>query len=879
MRKDSRFVIGVVLGLALGAVLLLLFSGGGEWSVEGRTLTVDDDGEAEFTSIQDAINASEDGDTIRVWDGVYVENIALGDSIEIIGNGSVTTEIRSKYPMSPTIVILGNNVTISGITSTINQQEIGELQEPTYVFNIYNIGNNCRLSKNEIIGGYYGYYQRGYGGQLDHNSFIGAGVYLPFILWESGNDIILDSNLVNGKPLVYRKDAEGETIDSDAGQVILNNCSRMTIQGFEIQNVSIGISVYKSDNITFTGNTISRCVTGIDITNSVDCTISWNTLNDHFGTAVSISTSDRIDVINNIITNSSRGIYLHESNSSFISSNHLESNHQSIELFQTSLNILLNNTCMNSTETGIEDIGSYFNRISSNVIIGSGENGIQLNARGSTRGLKIIVEGNQCLGNGISGIHVYRNDEPRIRWNTCNDNMYGIFIEISGAPIIANNSLDNNEDGLRLEGAHRGEISHNHLSNNTNGTVFLHWTGATNFSENSITNCSQNGIFIHGSSQNDFRRNSIESNKNGIVLRKDSMSNSFELNTIKSNIFGITILENSTHLKFHWNNFLENEEYGVMTPFRESRPDYEFENNYWGDPSGPHHAEKNSDGKGDRVIGSANISPWERKPIEKIGVEAPEKEDTLTLLDIITWTVILSAIGAGAMSYFREDLRFLLIAFLTAPLYSKLEKDDILDQPKRQEIFSHIVNRPGSNLTKLHQDLPIGYGTLVHHLKVLEREKHIRSKKEMGRKIFFPTGKDWVGNTDSSRGEREAAETFSREARKDAKERESPAEDGKLVFTPDDPQVVKAQSRRGIGDTANGWAGGRPDSLDNLSSVPVGLRILEHLKESGPSTQKEIEEVLELKQTTVSYSIRKLEEDGKIVGNGETRGEVYKVLE
>ena len=60
---------------------------------EGKTITVDDDGEADYETIQDAVNASEDGDTIRVWEGTYKENVVVNKTVSLIGNGSESTTI------------------------------------------------------------------------------------------------------------------------------------------------------------------------------------------------------------------------------------------------------------------------------------------------------------------------------------------------------------------------------------------------------------------------------------------------------------------------------------------------------------------------------------------------------------------------------------------------------------------------------------------------------------------------------------------------------------------------------------------------------------------------------------------------------------------
>lgn len=78
-------------------------------------ITVDDDGNAEYTTIQDAIDASTDGDTICVWDGIYHEKIEIWKKLSVIGNGSENTFIDGggeDYVVS----IRGNYINFSGFT-------------------------------------------------------------------------------------------------------------------------------------------------------------------------------------------------------------------------------------------------------------------------------------------------------------------------------------------------------------------------------------------------------------------------------------------------------------------------------------------------------------------------------------------------------------------------------------------------------------------------------------------------------------------------------------------------------------------------------------------------------------------------------------------
>jgi len=63
------------------------------------TLVVDDDDGwwATHDSIQEAMDDAEDGDKIRVYDGVYRENLNHTKSVSVIGNGSARSRIHAIY--------------------------------------------------------------------------------------------------------------------------------------------------------------------------------------------------------------------------------------------------------------------------------------------------------------------------------------------------------------------------------------------------------------------------------------------------------------------------------------------------------------------------------------------------------------------------------------------------------------------------------------------------------------------------------------------------------------------------------------------------------------------------------------------------------------
>ena len=87
-------------------------------STEAKTITVDDDGEANFTTIQEAIDASEDGDTIKVNTGHYPEHINISKSLRLEGNGSSYSFIDGGGKGGDVVNISADNVFFSGFGVT-----------------------------------------------------------------------------------------------------------------------------------------------------------------------------------------------------------------------------------------------------------------------------------------------------------------------------------------------------------------------------------------------------------------------------------------------------------------------------------------------------------------------------------------------------------------------------------------------------------------------------------------------------------------------------------------------------------------------------------------------------------------------------------------
>ena len=84
-------------------------------STKEYDIYVDDDGTADFISITDAIDASENGDTIFVNSGIYYENIEIDKRITLIGEDKEITIIDGENKLN-VIGIETSYVNISGFT-------------------------------------------------------------------------------------------------------------------------------------------------------------------------------------------------------------------------------------------------------------------------------------------------------------------------------------------------------------------------------------------------------------------------------------------------------------------------------------------------------------------------------------------------------------------------------------------------------------------------------------------------------------------------------------------------------------------------------------------------------------------------------------------
>ena len=106
-------------------------------------------------------------------------------------------------------------------------------------------------------------------------------------------------------------------------------------------------------------------------------------------------------------------------------------------------------------------------------------------------------------------------------------------------------------------------------------------------------------------------------------------------------------------------------------------------------------------------------------------------------------TVSVSFTAFAAFIFLTETGKFKFFAFLSllTPLFTRVQKDDVLDQFVRGEIYGYVKTNPGATYNEIMQKLGLKNGTLSYHLHMLEKMEMIKSRLEGIRyRAFYPTG-------------------------------------------------------------------------------------------------------------------------------------------
>jgi len=263
--------------------------------LETKTWIVDDDGPADFTSIQEAINAASAGDTIYVKAGIYYEHVVANKSVSLVGEDSGMAIIDGNLT-GKVINVTHDNVVVTGFTvrrsgsvywenagiflDSVENCTVNEtiLTENPFAGLILNHAYGCVVSENKILdnngvgitlvgGGF---------NSLSRNNITENGWSALTLNDETHNNTISENTMTSNNLAVtghcinlYRSSdnsIQRNNIAGDDNGIRLeylsnhNTIARNNITSNTLTGVSVEIH---SNNNTISGNVISGSISGI----------------------------------------------------------------------------------------------------------------------------------------------------------------------------------------------------------------------------------------------------------------------------------------------------------------------------------------------------------------------------------------------------------------------------------------------------------------------------------------------------------------------------------------------------------------------------------------------------------------------------------------
>ncbi len=205
--------IGMIISPSSSSIIIEQVS---ESTSSDKTLYVGGSGPGNYTSIQDAIDNSSDGDTVFVYKGTYYENLDVFNSIKLIGEDKNTTIIDGSYNYERIIYFWDDNITITGFTIQ-NSQYHGIGIDSSNFSGGYSHGNiiygnnikNIKLLGIAIISSWRNIIYRN---NITNNRY---GIYVAGFYGDASYNCIYQNNIMNNNHgIVLEPNWQGNTNDN-----------------------------------------------------------------------------------------------------------------------------------------------------------------------------------------------------------------------------------------------------------------------------------------------------------------------------------------------------------------------------------------------------------------------------------------------------------------------------------------------------------------------------------------------------------------------------------------------------------------------------------------------------------------------------------------
>ncbi|MFH1100867.1 MAG: NosD domain-containing protein [Methanobacteriota archaeon] len=512
-------------------------------SFESRILFVGGSGPGNYTSIQVAITAANNHDTVFVYRGTYYENLVIDKPIRVIGEDNTLTFIDGRY-LTHVVQITVNDVYLSGFTI----QHSGE----------------------------------------DHHS-----------------GVIISGNNTTVHDCILRYNINGIVVDGSRNNI--TQCTTYTNEGHGIQFITTDSSLIRDcvayDNfrgivlIDSWNNCVERCeafennMDGILLSQSHSNTVRECCCHDGIwfswfpgGITLCYDSFDNL-IQDNYCYNYTLGISVYDSaEKNVIMGNRLSGGYAAVELMRSSYNTIQNNIILGG-ERGVHLVFSRKTIIRDNQFSSQGiviDNGFSPDEYETLADWNTQVIENNTAENGR--IYYYKNrenvvvpsDAAQVLLANCSDCVVqnlnicdfqgAIQVGFSSNILIQDNTVMNSVEGLRIRFSSYTSIMDNMFVDNNEAGVAVVYSHANTFKRNMIQHTKENygnGVFLEHSTMNVIDTNTITGYGYGMLCMQSSARNHILNNTVdNSSCIGLLITEASDNTTIQ-GNIIQRSHYGL----------------------------------------------------------------------------------------------------------------------------------------------------------------------------------------------------------------------------------------------------------------------------------------------------------------------------